>query len=118
VFDDLRALRQLTPASTRRARSTETFARIPYGRARALVPHDLTGSAWQLLIELDRLILEGHGRNPVKLTNQSQKAIGLTRGKRERALCLLKDAGVITVERRPGQALLVTHKWYPITCEA
>src|SRR6516162_6031199 len=52
-----------------------TFARIPHDRARRLY-HLRGGAVWVLLIELDRLILEGRGRNPVKLTSQCLKAMG------------------------------------------
>lgn len=68
-----------------------------------------------LLIELDRLILEGRGRNPVKLTSQCLKAMGLSHDAKTRALHQLAAAGIISVEQRPGQAPLVTHHWFPRT---
>src|SRR5262245_22990758 len=83
IFDDLDALCRAQGAPTkptiqrkRRPRLAETFARIPHDRARRL--YRLSGAAWALLIELDRLIFEGHGCNPVRLTTKSLKASGLT----------------------------------------
>jgi hypothetical protein len=72
VFDDLDKLRvdmasaealrppsgsTAGPASSLRRREVETFARIPHNRALKLYPRRLTGSAWAVLIELDRMIL-------------------------------------------------------------
>jgi hypothetical protein len=114
VFDNLDALRQELPVATRRARSSETFARIPHARGIELGRRNVSGAAWALLIELDRLILMGQGQNPVRLTYRAREAIGLSRFKTERALRQLVDAGVISVEQRPGRVPLVTHKWYPI----
>jgi hypothetical protein len=120
IFDDLDALRraQTVPATPvfqgqRRQRSAETFARIPHDRARVLFRH-IGGSAWILLIELDRLVLEGRGRNPVKLTPTVRAAIGLTRWKLDHGLGLLEAAGIIRVERHQGRSPSITHLWYPI----
>ena len=121
VFDDLDALRQAQAAPAapafqgqRRQRSTETFARIPHDRARRL--YHLRGrTVWVLLIELDRLILEGRGRNPVKLTSQCLKAIRLSHDAKTRALRQLAAEGIISIEQRPGQAPLVIHHWFPRT---
>jgi hypothetical protein len=120
VFDDLDALRraQTVPATpafqgTRRQRSVETFARIPHDRARELYGH-IGGPAWLLLVELDRLIFEGRGRNPVKLTSDTRKAAGLSRWAQYRGLSLLEAAGTVTVERKRGRCPLVTLLWYPV----
>jgi len=117
VFDDLDALRQAQAAPAgpafqgqRRQRSVETFARIPHDRARAL--YHLSGSAWALLIELDRLILEGRGRNPVRLTAHTLEASGLSEKRKRRGLNELEIARVIIVERHPGRSPLVTHLWF------
>ena len=115
VFSDLGALRrdQQKPVLHHRQRLTETFARIPHDRALALYQH-IGGPAWLLLIELDRLILKGHGRNPIKLTNHQLKAVGLTHHTRKRALGRLEAAGVITVERLGrGKNPLIRHLWFP-----
>jgi hypothetical protein len=120
VFDDLDALRraQTTPAGPafqgqRRQRSVETFARIPHDRARILGSRNPSGTVWRILIELDRLIFEARGKNPVKLTHRCLKAAGLTRFAAMRALHWLEIAGIISVERQHGQAPLVTHRWFP-----
>ena len=118
VFDDLDALRRIqtapaTPAfqGQRRQRSVETFARIPHDRARRL--YHLSGSAWALLIELDRLILEARGRNPVRLTTKTLKASGLSEKIKRSGVDELEAAGVLTVERQRGRSPLVTHLWFP-----
>ena len=117
IFDDLDTLRQAQGAPTkpairgqRRPRLAETFARIPHDRARRL--YHLSGSAWALLIELDRLILEGRGRNPVRLTTKSLKASGLSEKRKRSGLYELETTGVITVERQCGRSPLVTHLWF------
>jgi hypothetical protein len=116
VFDNLDALRQELPSvATRRARSVETFARIPHARGHELARRKLSGAAWALLIELDRLILMGRGRNPVRLTYRAREAIGLSRHRTDRALRQLVATGVITIEQRAGRVPLVTHKWFPIS---
>ena len=112
IFDDLDKLRADSALPTRRARIKETFARIPHGRARKLF-HHAGGPAWLLLIELDRLILEGRGRNPVKLTSEALRGSGLSRWQIERGLRLLEWSGVIAVARKSGRCPLVTHLWYP-----
>jgi len=121
VVDDLDALRQAqaAPAGSafqgqRRQRSSETFARIPHDRGFELNRRNLSGAAWALLIVLDRLIFEGHGKNPVKLTHRWLKAAGLSRFAAMRALRLLESAGVVSVERRRGRAPLVAHRWFPV----
>jgi hypothetical protein len=113
LFDDLGALRQLPPVSTRRARSTETFARIPHNRGRELARRKLSGAAWALLIELDRLILKSRGRNPVKLCSARMNAAGINRHARLRALRQLEEAGTVRVERRgKGRSPWVLHLWF------
>lgn len=113
VFDDLAKLREQHPApSARRARCTETFARIPHDRALDL--RHLSGTAWVILIELDRLILKSRGRNPVRFVSPRLRKLGINRKTRSRALRQLVAAGVILVEKRGrGQAPWVTHLWYP-----
>jgi len=120
VFDDLEALRraQTAPAGPafqrqHRQRIDETFARIPHDRAHRL--YRLSGSAWALLIELDRLVFEGRGKNPVRLTHRCLRAAQLSRFAAKRALRALEKAGVISVEHRRGRAPLVTHLWFPAT---
>ena len=121
VFNDLDALRQAQAAPAgpafqgqRRQRIAETFARIPHDRGLALRRHNLTGAAWILLILLDRLIFEGRGRNPVKLTHRCLKAAGFSRYAAKRALRSLEKASVVAVTRHRGRAPLVTHRWFPV----
>ena len=83
---------QQTPGSRRRPRLTETFARIPHDKGFALYRH-IGGATWVLLFELDRLILKGRGRNPVKLSGARMNAAGLNRNSRRRALHRLEAVG-------------------------
>ena len=128
IFDDLDKLRadSGSPASggdgsksikrkrpARRDKIGEPFAPIPYDRARKLFRH-IGGPAWMLLIELDRLIFESGGFNPIQLTTEALEGSGLTRWQKERGLWLLEQAGIITVERKSGRCPLVTLLWYPV----
>jgi hypothetical protein len=117
VFDDLSTLRQehaAPSADWRRARLKETFARIPHDRAQVLAHHRISGAAWIILIEVDRLILKGRGRNPVQLTNYRLKPAGISRFTKARALRQLEAAGAIRVlSGADGRAPLVLHRWFP-----
>jgi hypothetical protein len=116
VFDDLNSLRaeQQKPVLHHRPPSTETFARFPHERATKL--HQLSGSAWAVLVELDRQILKGRGRNPVIFKSTRLAALGLKDRTRQRALQQLETAGVIVVKQRgPGKSPLVTHLWFAKT---
>jgi hypothetical protein len=118
VLEQRRANAQKAKTATRsrpsrRPRSEETFARFPYGRARDLF-RQIGGPAWMLLIEIDRLVLENKGRNPVKLTTEALEGSDLTRRQVQRGLRRLERAEVITVEHRSGRCPLVAHLWYPI----
>jgi hypothetical protein len=118
VFNDLDKLRaeQRSPTPQKRARSTETFARIPHDKALELYPHGLPNAAWTVLIELDRIILKRCGQNPIKFVSGRLRKIGLTHHTRRRALQQLAAADVIKIEQRgPGLAPLVTHSWYPLS---
>jgi hypothetical protein len=111
VFDDLDQLRGELAAPQRRLRATETFARIPHDKGLAL---DISGTAWRVLIELDRLILKAGGRNPIPLSSKRLRAIGLISGTRARALRRLEAAGVVKIKRRGrGHGPWVFHTWYP-----
>ena len=65
-------------ARRRRVRVEETFARIPHQRGMELYGR-IDGAAWVILLELDRLIFRSFGQNPVRLTNQALKAVGMSR---------------------------------------
>jgi hypothetical protein len=116
IFNDLDKLKSdLATPSSGRARTTETFARIPHDKALALYQHRLSSSAWVLLIELDRLILKRRGQNPVRFTSTKLRSIGVKDQTRTRALRQLAAAGVVRVTSRgPGLAPWVTHLWYPL----
>ena len=112
IFKDLDQLRaDRTAPPQRRKRLTETFARVPHDKGLAL---KISGTAWRVLIELDRLILKAGGQNPVKLSSGRLRAIGLRSQLRTRAIRQLETAGVIIVGRRgKGRSPWVLHSWYP-----
>ena len=111
VFEDLDRLRGEMATPQRRSRATETFARIPHDKGLAL---DISGTAWRVLIELDRLILKAGGRNPIPLSSKRLRTIGVTSGTRARALRRLEAAGVVKIKRRGrGHGPWVFHSWYP-----
>lgn len=113
VFDDLDALREAMPAvATKRARTTETFARIPHDRAAAL--RYIGGIGWLILVEIDRLILKGRGRNPVRLTNHRMQELGINRESKRYHLRRLEAAGVIKVQSEARKWTLVTLLWFPV----
>jgi hypothetical protein len=116
IFNDLDKLKSdLTTPPSRRARTTETFARIPHDRALALYKHHLGSAPWAVLIELDRLILKRRGQNPVRFASTRLRLVGLKDHTRTRALRQLASAGVVRIASRgPGLAPWVTHLWYPL----
>jgi hypothetical protein len=113
VFDDLDALRAMPPVFPKRARATETFARFPHEKALALRGR-IGADAWVLLVEIDRLILKGHGRNPVRLTNHRLRELGIGRSAKQRHLRKLEATGVIQIKTEGRQSTLVTHLWFPV----
>jgi hypothetical protein len=116
VFDDLEGLQHEQRLPThRRGHSRETFARIPHEKAFQLCRRQISWAAWALLIELDRIILKGGGRNPVKLWSPRLRALGIRGERRQRALRQLEAAGVISVRRRRhGPSPLVAHHWFEL----
>jgi len=114
VFDDMDALREATATrATRRPRTAETFARIPHERGLALRGR-ISAIGWVLLIEIDRLILKGHGRNPARLTNQRLRELGINRETKQYQLRRLEAAGVLKVETHQRKWTVVTHLWFPV----
>ena len=124
VFDDLNALRRqseeqqkkTTPNRSRKAKRKRlamdvTYACIPHEVGQQLAKH-MTPTMFAVLVELDRLIFEGFGQNPVKLTNYNLK---LRRRRKPRALRRLEALGVISVEWNGRGAPIVTHNWFPVT---
>jgi DNA-binding transcriptional ArsR family regulator len=126
IFDDLNRLRRASGAGNgapqgvskgrggRRAPTKETFVRIPYERVLQLYGR-VGAPALFVLFEIDHLIFKARGQNPVRLTNKNLRAIGMPRNTKARALRQLQDAGVITIERRGKEAVLVTLSWYPVS---
>ena len=116
IFNDLGKLKsELATPPQRRAKATETFARIPHDRALALCRHHLGSSAWIVLIELDRLILKRRGQNPVRFNSDRLTRAGLKASRRAYALRQLAAAGVIRVTPRGrGLSPWVAHLWYPL----
>jgi hypothetical protein len=97
-----------------RAREGETFARIPHDRALELHKR-IDGAAWIVLIELDRMVLAQHGKNPVLFWSSRLRNIKLAANARKIALQQLEAASVIKITPRgKGLAPLVTHLWYPL----
>jgi hypothetical protein len=102
-----------TPAQERPPRRmTMKFARLPHVWARRLREHRISADAWYLLCELDRLILEPGGSNPVKLATEALKSMKLNRWAAGRALRWLEKAGAVIVTRHRGRAPLVKALWY------
>jgi hypothetical protein len=115
IFQDLDQLRaDLATPAQRRKQAKETFARIPHDKALELYQLKISGPAWQVLIELDRIILKARGQNPVRFWSPRLRAAGLKDQVRARALWHLERAGVIIIKRRgPGRSPWVFHTWYP-----
>jgi hypothetical protein len=116
IFEDLDKLKSdLANPKQARERAKETFARIPHDKALALFKLNLSGSAWAVLFELDRVILRRRGQNPVRFDCPRLAAAGLSGHTRSRALRQLEAAGVVKVTGRgPGLSPWVTHLWFPL----
>src|SRR5262249_42894068 len=65
-----------TSRSRRRPWITEEFAPITYTLAHKLQNHRVSGTAWFLLVALDRLIYQPGGRSPLKLTAETLASLG------------------------------------------
>jgi hypothetical protein len=111
VFNDLGKLQEEMAAPAPRKRMTVKFAMIPHDQVRLLGQQNISGAAWYLLLEIDRLVFESFGKNPVKVTRRC--APGLSRHTKRRALRQLVKAGVVSIEQKPGRAPLATLLWRP-----
>jgi len=116
VFDDLDALRQAQAAPApsrlasrkhRRPKITTKFVAINHALGRRLWEQRVSATAWFLLVELDRLIHEPQGRNPLSLTTMGLASTGLTTRQVDHALRQLEGAGAVAVERHRGRAPVV-----------
>ena len=92
IFDDLEKLQdEQSRLTVPRKRLTETFARIPHDKALGLWRHRLNGTAWVVLIELDRLILKARGRNPVKFSQSAAAQVWANNSVRAHAFRRLRS---------------------------
>jgi hypothetical protein len=108
--------RQGKQRARRQRLETETFARIPHARSWKLHRHGISSAGWMIMLELDRLILKGGGKNPVRLSNaRLREQGGISRHTKYRQLHLLEKAGAIKVlsEEQSNASLLVLHRWFP-----
>jgi hypothetical protein len=65
------------------------------------------------VVELDRLILKGRGRNPVRLTNHRMLQLGISRQSKQYYLRQLETAGVVKVQSEARKWTVVTLLWFP-----
>jgi hypothetical protein len=104
------------PRARRQRLETDTFARIPHARTWKLHRHGISSAGWMIMFELDRLILKGGGKNPVRLSNaRLREQGGISRHTKYRQLHLLEKSGAIKVlsEEQSNASLLVLHRWFP-----
>jgi hypothetical protein len=98
----------------KRPLSDETFVRIPYRRVTELYG-PLSAASYAVLIELDHQHFKARGKNPLKLTNQTDlAAAGMPRNTKARALRELQDVGRITLQKEWKGAFVVTLSWHPV----
>jgi len=100
------------PRYRRRPRIMERFFPLTHAWAHKLYNHQTGGAAWFLLVELDRLVHEPGGSNPVMLSTKILESTGLPARKASRALHQLEIAGAIEVERRRGRCPVVSLLYY------
>jgi hypothetical protein len=97
----------------KRPLSDETFVRIPYRRVTELYGR-LSAASYAVLIELDHQHFKARGKNPLKLTNQTDlAAAGMPRNTKARALRELQAVGLITLQKEGKGAFVVTLSWHP-----
>jgi hypothetical protein len=84
---------------SRRPLASKPFARIYLEDADRLFGHRVSGAAWRVLVEIDRLILAQRNRNPVRLYSPRLRRLGLRDHARQRALRQLVKAGLIEIEQ-------------------
>ena len=112
--EDLKSFLTSHPAARKRRQRpqvTEPFAAITYAVARKLRDCRVSGAAWFLLIELDRLLFGPGGENPLRLTSRKLTTSGLTSWTTNRKLYQLERAGLISVFRQRGRCPVITPLW-------
>jgi hypothetical protein len=98
------------PASRRRERFKDTWARIPHHRGLEFAKR--TGNpALAVLLALEHEIHKAKS-NKVKLTNGLLDRYGISPQSKTRGLRQLVAGGVVTVEQKGFAAPIVTHLWY------
>jgi hypothetical protein len=55
-----------------------------------------------------------HHENPIQLTSNRLRQLGISRWQKLRALKILEACGLVSVDRRPGGNPLVTLLWLPL----
>jgi hypothetical protein len=98
----------------RRPRAETTFVRLPYQQITQLYGR-LSAAAFHVMVELDHQHFKNRGKNPLKLTNQTDlAAAGMRRNTKVKALRELQDAGLITLQKEGKGAFVVTMSWHPV----
>jgi hypothetical protein len=112
--EDLKSFMTGHPTNRKRRQRpqvTEPFAAITYAVARKMWDCRVSGAAWFLLIELDRLLFGPGGENPLRLTSRKLTSSGLTSWTANRKLYQLERAGLISVFRQRGRCPVITPLW-------
>jgi hypothetical protein len=98
----------------RRPLAETTFVRLPYQQITQLYGR-LSVAAFHVMVELDHQHFKNRGKNPLKLTNQTNLATaGMRRNTKVKALRELQDAGLITLQKEGKGAFVVTISWHPV----
>jgi hypothetical protein len=74
---------------------------------------DIGGAGWLIVVEIDRLILKGRGRNPVRLTNHRMQQLGISRQSKQYYLRQLETAGIVKVHSEERRGTVVNLLWFP-----
>jgi hypothetical protein len=98
----------------RRPRAETTFVRLPYQQITQLYGC-LSVAAFHVMVELDHQHFKNRGKNPLKLTNQTNLATaGMRRNTKVKALRELQDAGLVILQKEGNGAFVVTISWHPV----
>jgi hypothetical protein len=114
LFADYGPVAEVPKSRALRPLASKPFARIYLDVADRLFEHRVSGAAWRLLVEIDRLILTQRSRNPVQLYSRRLRRLGLADETRRRALRQLTKAGLIEIQHNDkGLSPWVRHLGYP-----
>jgi hypothetical protein len=115
LFADYGPITGAPKGSSRRPLAMRPFARIYLDDADRLFNDRVSGAAWRLLVEIDRMVLAQRGRNPVRLYSRRLRRLRLISGMRQRALQQLVKARLIEVTPNSGGlGPWVRHLGYPV----